>query len=102
MELFHVPRQLRIRAALEVRRSICCTVRLPKPEKDDPGQIIEGSYSLSDGVLRVYDEDGRMLGTSTLKPGDDAVHAARKILREKHGRHDAFYDPIPYGRPTVF
>jgi len=86
----------------EVRRSICCTVRLPKPEKGDPGQIMEGSYSLSDGVLRVYDEDGRMLVTSTLKPGDDAVHAARKILREKHGRHGAFYDPIPYGRPTVF
>src|SRR5262249_36058327 len=71
----------------EVRRSICCTVRLPKPEKGDPGQIMEGSYSLSDGVLRVYDEDGWMLGTDTLGPGDDVMHAARKILRERHGRH---------------
>ena len=86
----------------EVRHSIRCTVRLPDPEKDDPGQIIDGAYSLSGNVLRVYDETGRLLGTDTLRPGDDVMHAARKILREKHGRHGAFYDPIPYGRPTVF
>src|SRR5262245_41194817 len=60
----------------EVRHSIRCTVRLPNPEKDDPGQIIEGSYSLPGNVLRVYDDTDRLLGTGTLKPGDDAVHAA--------------------------
>jgi hypothetical protein len=31
-----------------------------------------------------------------LKPGDDVEAAARKTLREKHGRHGSFYDPIPY------
>jgi hypothetical protein len=29
-----------------------------------------------------------------LRPGDDAEAAARKILRESHGRHGSFYDPI--------
>ena len=72
----------------EVRHSIRCTVRLPDPEKGDPGQIIEGSYSLSDSVLRVYDETGRLLGTDTLRPGDDAGHAARKILKESGAKAD--------------
>jgi len=81
-------------AADEVRHSIRCTVRLPDPDKDDPGQIIEASYSLSGNVLRVYDETDRLLGTDTLRPGDDAVHAARKILKEKRGKHLSFYDPI--------
>jgi len=45
-------------------------------------------------VLRVYDETDRLLGTDTLHPGDDAVHAARKILKEKRGKHLSFYDPI--------
>src|SRR5215472_10982255 len=85
----------------EVRRSICCTVRLPKPEKGDPGQIIEGSYSLSGNVLRVYDDTDRLLGTDTLRPGDDATHAARKILKEKHGKHLAFYDRINYRAQVV-
>src|SRR5262249_24604809 len=57
-------------------------------------QIIEGAYSPSGNVLRVYDETDRLLGTDTLHPGDDAVHAARKILKEKRGKHLSFYDPI--------
>jgi hypothetical protein len=80
----------------ELRHSIRCTVRLPDPEKDDPGQIIEGSYSLSGNVLRVYDETGRLLGTDTLKPGDNAEIPARKLLREKFGKHQAFNQPIHY------
>jgi hypothetical protein len=78
------------------RYSIRCAVRPPDPEKDDPGQIIEGSHSLSGNVLRVYDDEGRLLGTDKLQPGDDAAHAARKILKAKHGKHHAFYDPIRY------
>jgi hypothetical protein len=65
------------------RHSIRCTVRPPDPEKDDPGQIIEGAYSLSETTLRVYDNEARLLATDRLQPGDDASHAARKILKEK-------------------
>jgi hypothetical protein len=78
------------------RHSIRCTVRPPDPEKDDPGQIIEGSHSLSGNVLRVYDDEGRLLGTDKLQPGDDAAHAARRLLKERHGRHGSFHGPIRY------
>lgn len=57
---------------------------------------------LATDLLRVEDMQGRALGTATLQPGDGIDGAARKILRENHGRHGAFYDPISYrGRGVV-
>jgi hypothetical protein len=76
------------------RHSIRCTVRPPNPETNDPGQLIEGAYSLSETTLRVYDNEARLLTTDRLQPGDDAAHAARRILKERHGKHSAFHDPI--------
>ena len=81
----------------EARYPVWCTIRPPDPDKDDPGQIIEGAYSVTGNALRVYDDGGRVIGLERLQPGDDAAAAARKILREKHGKHSAFYDPIKYG-----
>ena len=88
--------------ASEPRYPVRCTVRLPDPDKDDPGQIIEATYSLTGKALRVYDDEGRVIGSERLMPGDDAEAAARKILREKHGKHLGFYEPIPYGPQNVF
>jgi hypothetical protein len=62
--------------------------------KDDPGEIKEGQYRIEGDLLRVEDKEGRPLGRARLRPGDDAEAAARKILRESHGRHGSFYDPI--------
>jgi hypothetical protein len=31
-----------------------------------------------------------------IQAGGDAEAAARKVLREKHGKHLSFYDPISY------
>jgi hypothetical protein len=39
-----------------VRHAIRRTVRLPNPEKDDPGQMTEATYSLTGNALRVYDD----------------------------------------------
>jgi F420-0:gamma-glutamyl ligase len=39
--------------------------------------------------------EGRLF-TERLAPGDNAEHVARKLLREKHGKHSSFYDPIKY------
>src|SRR4029077_20143641 len=35
-------------------------------------------------------ETSRLLGTDTLKPGDDGMHAARKILKESAGSISRF------------
>ena len=78
------------------RDYVRCPVRGPDPDKGDPGQIIEASYTVSGNLLRVYDDGGRELGTARLQPGDDVESAARRILREKHGKKLSFYDPISY------
>jgi hypothetical protein len=58
-------------------------VQVAPPTEDDPGAIVEGSYTLEDGVLRVYDTDQNLLGTEHLRPDADAGAAARRVLREK-------------------
>jgi hypothetical protein len=47
------------------RHRVRCTVRPPNPDKGDPGQIIEASYTITGNLLRVYDEEGRELGVET-------------------------------------
>jgi len=60
------------------------------------GTIIEGTWTTTaDGTLRVRDMEGRLF-TDRLDPNDDPEHVARKLLREKHGKHTSFYDPIKY------
>jgi hypothetical protein len=78
------------------RQVIRCTVRLPDPEKDDPGQIVEASYTVTGNLLRVYDKQDRVLGSEAVRPGDDVEAVARRVLREEHGKHGTFYDPISY------
>jgi hypothetical protein len=45
--------------------------------------------------LHVRDHEGRSW-TVALKPGDNAEMLARKLLREKFGKHHAFNQPIHY------
>jgi hypothetical protein len=59
-------------------------VRAPDPDKGDPGEIAEGTYTISSGgTVRVYDADRNLLGTEHLHPGADAGAAARRVLRTK-------------------
>ncbi|OLB78716.1 MAG: hypothetical protein AUI16_02975 [Alphaproteobacteria bacterium 13_2_20CM_2_64_7] len=59
-------------------------VQVAPPTENDPGAIIEGTYTLAeDGILRVFDTDQNLLGTEHLHPGADAGAAARRVLREK-------------------
>jgi hypothetical protein len=72
-----------------------------RPSETNPGgAIVEGSYRVEDGMVKVADLQGRLLGTQPIKPGDDAEAAARKILREK--KASAFYDPIQYPKTSVY
>ena len=73
----------------------------PDPDKGNPGQIIEASYTVTGNLLRVYDDGERELGVETIQAGDDAEAAARRVLREKHGKHVRFYDQISYGGHIV-
>src|SRR5262245_8590822 len=64
----------------------------PRSEAD-PGEYLEGYYTVSGGMLYVQDLEGQPLGSQALKPGDDPIAAARKILRSGC---DGFYGKISY------
>jgi hypothetical protein len=57
-------------------------------ERGDPGEIAEGSYTISGGMVRVRDDQNRDLGSEVLRPGDLPAAVARKILREKKAPND--------------
>jgi hypothetical protein len=70
--------------------------QIKPPSEDNPGGIIaEGTFTVSDGTIRVEDTQGRPLGSEILQPGDDAKAVARRLLREKRG--GSFWDPLAYG-----
>jgi hypothetical protein len=79
-------------------RRVLATVERPS-ETNPGGAIVEGLYRVEDGMVKVTDLQGRLLGTQPIKPGDHAEAAARKILREK--KASAFYDPIQYPRRSM-
>ncbi len=74
-------------------------VTVEPPSEKSCGTIVEGTWTIADGVIRVRDMEGRLF-TERLAPGDNAEHVARRLLREKHGKHTAFYAPIRY--PTSY
>ena len=77
-------------------RRIRVTVEFPSEEKGTPGAVVEGTYTTSDdGLIRVRDAEGKLLGTQRLKPCDDVEAAARKLLREKCG-YNSFHAPLPF------
>jgi hypothetical protein len=59
------------------------------PTDTNPGAIIEGNFTFQDGVVRVYDLDGNLIGTEHLSsPNANAAAVARRVLREKKGPSD--------------
>jgi hypothetical protein len=59
-----------------------------------PGVIIEARYHTANGELRL-DLDGKLYAEA-LGPNDDPLMVARRLLRQKYGRHDKFYGRINY------
>jgi hypothetical protein len=71
-------------------------VRCSDPDKGDPGEIAEGSFTVSSGgIVRVMNDQGQLLGTHVLQPMEDAAGVARRILREKKSPVQ-FWNPLPY------
>jgi hypothetical protein len=69
--------------------------RSPDPERGDPGEIAEGTYTISGDLVCVRDDQGRELGSEVLRPGSDPAVVARSILRTKKAPVQ-FWNPIPY------
>jgi hypothetical protein len=71
------------------------TVQTEAATETSPGAIAEGNWELADDKVVVTDLEGRPIGSEKLKPGDDPVVVARRILRQGRSRKD-FYREIRY------
>jgi hypothetical protein len=69
-------------------------VAAPIENSGDPGAVIEGEYAMAAGEVQVRYEG--KLYTEAIKPGDDPVAVARRLLRAKWDKHGAFYGDIRY------
>jgi len=74
------------------RRYVRATIS-PQSE-GHPGILIEGTYTLSNGSVQVFDMRGALLGTEPVQPGDDIEAVARRLLRK--GAAPSFYRPLNY------
>jgi hypothetical protein len=64
------------------------------PSERDQGMIIEAKYAIAGGELRLAFQ-GRVYAEQ-IGLNDDALVAARKLLRSKYGRHGEFYGALRY------
>ena len=76
-------------------------MQVEAPSQSNPGgRIVEGFERHTDSQVRVYDTDGNLLGSASLRPGDNIEAAAKKLLKEKCGS-TGFYGPISYSRRSM-
>jgi hypothetical protein len=75
-------------------RSIRVQVVAPNENSGDPGRVVEAEYAVAGGEVRLKYED--KLYAEAIKPGDDPVVIARRLLRAKWNSGGAFYDDIRY------
>jgi hypothetical protein len=66
-----------------------------RPCRDnDPGQILEGWYSIDDGQLVLTDREGKYITSRSMIKGEDPAALARLLLREK--QPSDFNSPMSY------
>jgi hypothetical protein len=75
-------------------KSIRVQVAAPNENSGDPGRVVEAEYAVAGGEVRLKYEG--KLYAEAIKPGDDPVVIARRLLRAKWDKHGAFYDDIRY------
>jgi type IV secretory pathway VirB10-like protein len=78
-------------------RYIRAEVRERTADPGDAGEIVEGYYDIKNGILYVWDaQNNSPTANQPIKLGDNIEFVARKLLREKSGKHSSFYQPIRY------
>jgi hypothetical protein len=91
------PQPVRSETAVADTPSRPVRTQIEQPTKASPGgRIAEGWFKVEGGILHVEDMQGRLLGRQPVSPGDDVEVVARKLLREKNGKHLSFHGPIKY------
>jgi hypothetical protein len=73
----------------------------PCRDDDDPGQIMEGWFSVDDGTVTVTDREGRYITSRAMIAGENPRDVARALLREKQPESESFNRRLDYPKPGV-
>ena len=74
---------------------VCVQIRQCQDD-DDPGEIVEGWFSIDGKVLTVTDANGRHVGSRAMLEGEDPRVVAKRLLREKAPASEDFNRPLSY------
>jgi hypothetical protein len=78
----------------------CCVSVRPSNESGDPGEIAEGHYTITDGMIVLTDQDGRPLAEAkaeAMADGVDPRRIAQRMLRNlwNKGGRGGFWRQLP-------
>jgi hypothetical protein len=67
-----------------------------RDDGNDPGQIMEGWFSIDDGTVTVTDREGRHITSRAMIAGEAPAALARLLLREKQPESEGFDRALDY------
>jgi hypothetical protein len=65
-------------------------------DDDDPGEVVEGYFSVDGSTVTVTDSKGREIGSRAMLEGEDARVVAKRLLREKAPESEDFNRVLSY------
>jgi hypothetical protein len=65
-------------------------------DDDDPGEVVEGYFSVDGSTVTVTDAHGRHVGSRAMLEGENARVVAKRLLREKTPEAESFNRPLSY------
>jgi hypothetical protein len=65
-------------------------------DDDDPGEVVEGYFSVDGKVVTVTDATGRHVGSRAMREGEDPKAVAKRLLREKTPEAESFNRVLNY------
>jgi hypothetical protein len=68
----------------------------PCRDDDDPGEILEGWFSVDEGTVTITDREGKYITSRAMIAGEDPAALARLLLREKGPESESFNRRLDY------
>ena len=78
-----------------VETPICVQVR-QCVDDDDPGEVVEGYFSVDGSTVTVTNASGGHVGSRAMREGEDAKTVAKRLLRAKQAPEEEFNRVLHY------
>ena len=76
-------------------------VQVRPSSENDPGEIREAHFATIGSLVKIWDLQGRLLGSGPVRPDEDSKAVAQRILKAKTCGSQNFYAPLRYPRSSI-